>query len=439
MTDSAGQMENYNAAIANATAASDAAIMETIALENEQKLLAATVGDNSVEAFNAYQTAMQHAESAADAAMMTEVKHRAELERVAAAATAAAHAHLDMSMSMTSQMRSTEQAAEDFAASREQAEEKHQENLAKLQKRGAARAVKFNVDAEKEKLAALHDSLKLQEMRQAEFTDKTKESTKLAKEMQIEKLQEQIAEQTALLDNYYAGRLVQQGENVSGLLAKEQERYAAEIAMLEENRVAQEAAQRESLGRMVLQQFEAWAQLKGLTAEQALEMRLAISEEYGLIDEKASAVIRNQVQGWERYASSANVSATEVVQQAARVTEAIESIPSNKTINIDVVFSKRGAGRAAAEQARGAALPGMDARDPFAEMQHGGFSAGGLTLVGDAGPEMVHLPPGARVRNNTQTMYDQRTFNYNVQGAGAAGILAQQQRAATRARFARTM
>jgi hypothetical protein len=39
----------------------------------------------------------------------------------------------------------------------------------------------------------------------------------------------------------------------------------------------------------------------------------------------------------------------------------------------------------------------------MAGMANGGFAKGGMTLVGERGPELVQLPAGARVFSNTQT------------------------------------
>jgi hypothetical protein len=106
---------------------------------------------------------------------------------------------------------------------------------------------------------------------------------------------------------------------------------------------------------------------------------------------------------------------------------ALDAIPREIVIRIREEISR------APTTSRGFTGRGGDA------MQAGGYARGGTTLVGEQGPELVSLPPGAHVSNNTQTMYDNRTFNYNVNGSGGAAILADQQRRQRRANFARTM
>ena len=51
-------------------------------------------------------------------------------------------------------------------------------------------------------------------------------------------------------------------------------------------------------------------------------------------------------------------------------------------------------------------------------MANGGVSSGGLTVVGERGPELVNLPKGARVHSNAESrrMVGGNTINVNVSG-----------------------
>ena len=49
-------------------------------------------------------------------------------------------------------------------------------------------------------------------------------------------------------------------------------------------------------------------------------------------------------------------------------------------------------------------------------MANGGVSAGGMTIVGERGPELVNLPKGSRVHSNTNSkqMVGGTTNNFNI-------------------------
>ncbi len=68
--------------------------------------------------------------------------------------------------------------------------------------------------------------------------------------------------------------------------------------MLAANREEQEAEQKRSLGRMVLQHFEAWASMTGLTADEMLKMQTDIAQKYGLIDSTAAEHLRSMESNW---------------------------------------------------------------------------------------------------------------------------------------------
>jgi hypothetical protein len=160
----------------------------------------------------------------------------------------------------------------------------------------------------------------------------------------------------------------------------------------------------------------------GLATTQSIGMAAAMTElTGGLADGSVKA---------EDFASSlSNVTGrtNDGVSAFENYKRALDAIPREIVIRIREEISR------APTTSRGFTGRGGDA------MQAGGYARGGVTLVGEQGPELVSLPPGAHVSNNTQTMYDNRTFNYNVNGSGGAAILADQQRRQRRANFARTM
>lgn len=75
-------------------------------------------------------------------------------------------------------------------------------------------------------------------------------------------------------------------------------------------------------------------------------------------------------------------------------------------------------------------FPGVTINTPnIPQLAHGGISSGGMTLVGENGPEMVHLPSGSHVKSNPDTMSnrgnggDQRVILEFAAPAGTAEAL----------------
>lgn len=122
-----------------------------------------------------------------------------------------------------------------------------------------------------------------------------------------------------------------QAEGNAILIAEENARYATELAGLQASRAAQEEAQRLSLGKMVLQNFESWAQMKGITAEQMLEMRTAIAKEYGLIDESTAQTVSTLVAGWEAWADGTDVSTAQAIENMQTAVNAATTMDTDTT------------------------------------------------------------------------------------------------------------
>jgi len=159
--------------------------------------------------------------------------------------------------------------------------------------------------------------------------------------------------------------------------------------MLAESRAEQEAEQNRSLGRLVLQHFNAWAQMQGLTGEEMLAMQLDISEKYGLIEENAAGRVNAMASNWT---SQLAVMRGEASSFTDGVMKSLAALPSEKRIKIIYETS----GRPTTE--RGGGFGGGDAQATGTA-----FALGGTTLVGEFGPELVHLPRGARVISDAPT------------------------------------
>ena len=60
---------------------------------------------------------------------------------------------------------------------------------------------------------------------------------------------------------------------------------------------------------------------------------------------------------------------------------------------------------------------------PIPMMAKGGIAKGGLTLVGEEGPELVNLPKGAMVHSNAESRrMGGNTINVNVSGSWSIGF-----------------
>ena len=305
---------------------------------------------------------------------------------------------LDASADWTAYAQDTTESVAEAAADKEKIEQTHADKLATIQKKGQATSLQVNAEAEQAKIDKLRERLTIALQQESEFTDKTKESTKMAKDLQITSLQEEIIGKETLLADYHAGRLVSAGQNVDGLLAEEDRRYAAELEKLNESRVEQELAQTQSLGRMVLANWNAWAEINKVSDETMFNMQMFIQEKYGLITEEGAEMARNMVADFEIIKAGG----IDAFQQIKAAQDAIAR-------HIALTFSVREVGKAAAEEKYGSAIPGLGGTPNFAS---GGTSPGGRTMVGELGAEMVDLPRGSQVTPASQ-VNDNRTYRFD--------------------------
>ena len=308
-------------------------------------------------------------------------------------ATAAREASADFS----SFLRDQSKTAEEFTKEREDIETEHQENLAKIAKKGQSTAIRFDAAAEEERLSRLKERLIVSLAQQAEFSDKTKVSQRQSKEFSIANLQEEIATREQRLADFHAGRLVKAGINTAGLVAEEQARFDQEIAIHDAGRAEQERIQHEALGRMILENTEGWGLMAGATAEQIEAMKLKVAEQFGIITEDGAKMARDTK---DAVIAEFQLMSRVGVEAFDAITNAINRIP--RTVVVDVQLQERIAGAVLVDPGERGEPPGMAA---------GGISPGGRTLVGELGAEMVDMPRGARVTPASQTN-DNRQFTF---------------------------
>jgi hypothetical protein len=326
-------------------------------------------------------------------------------------------------MQFTRQLDSMQETSRQFASDREQIETEHQVKIAELQKRGQATAVQLNLAAEEQKLVDLQFKLDQRQRKVDEMTGKEKESVRIAKEHALSEAQTEYAEQQMLLDNYHAGRLTKQGENVNALIEEENRRKDAAIAAIDEQMAKQQQLQEQQMGQMLLQTFDQWGQQKDIPVEKMIEMRTAIAEEYGLVSEGATELVTDMVGEWDRWASDTKVSTDDVVgYMGAVITETgkVKSELIDLTAEEYVIKVRY--------ETSGAPSGGGGGGDVGGGIPQ--FAHGGGFIVGDGGPEMVTIQPlGGNTYNDT----------FNITDGNAMAAVQENRRRQRRSGYARTM
>jgi len=165
----------------------------------------------------------------------------------------------DLGRQFSGQVQEMERTAESFAERRAEIEQQHQQRMQDLAKRGQSYAVRLDLEAEQEKLTNLQWRAEQAARQLNELTGKERESSRMAKEYALEQAEAQLAEQRQLLDDYAAGRLVKQGENVDALIAEEQrlhsERLAGLDAQMKKEEEARQAQVKADVGATAISQL----------------------------------------------------------------------------------------------------------------------------------------------------------------------------------------
>jgi len=88
---------------------------------------------------------------------------------------------------------------------------------------------------------------------------------------------------------------------------KTAEEVARELKILEEAWAKEQEAQRKHLGQMLMQQIDVWATMDETVAEHALEMKLVVAEQFGIITEEAAEMASGTLailEEWRRKGAS---------------------------------------------------------------------------------------------------------------------------------------
>jgi hypothetical protein len=253
---------------------------------------------------------------------------------------------LDATMQWTSYYDDVEEKAANFVTDREQLETDHLEKLEELRKRGQAKTITIDEEAELAKLANLQNKLAIALQSQAEFTENTALSTRMRKDAEIATLQTGITDQEKLLDDYYSGRLIKAGENVNALIGEENRRHTEAVAGLEAEIAKTKELQRQQLGTLMLDTFETWAEIADVPPKEMLEMRTAIAKEYGLISEEEAQLIGLSLGTWETWQdhmyTNTEQTATQLgkdIEQVRALQEALGELPDMKVIEVMIKHS----------------------------------------------------------------------------------------------------
>lgn len=311
---------------------------------------------------------------------------------------------LDTSISFSKFNRDVQEDKRKHAQTIEDIEAEHQKNLDDINKKGGSSRKKVNLEAENEKLALLQSRLAIALQQQSEYTDKTNESTKMAKTLQIQTLQKQIAEQQGLLQNAADGYIVVLGKNVAEDIALENTRYNEKKRLAAEANALVEADQRRSLGQLVLQSFDAWVQINGGVTEETMKMRAGLAEEYGLVDKGSAEFVGKMIDTFDKWKTGSNKSVAEVTKEldtaaaaAFNLGDAVNKLPAIKEIEIKVTQT----GVQVTQGGKGPVL---------SEFQHGanfvvppGYPDDSFPFMASTG-ERVIVIPREQVTTNNYTM-----------------------------------
>jgi hypothetical protein len=261
--------------------------------------------DDSAAAHDQYQRALEWTERALDDTARAALE-LAEAEHVALQATVAHEEYLfNAAISFTDFNRRREQSAEDYATRVEDLEQEHQDKLTELAERAQARRVRVDEEGVALSIRIAQGKLDALLKKQSEFNDKTTDLERAKTEAAIRNLEGEITEKTGMLQLSHDGYLVMKGENVDNLIAEENRQYEEELKLLEASRQEQEAEQQRSLGRMILNHFNAWVEMNlatdGFTDEEARfvsEMRKEIATDYGLLEIEQKRTLDRMERDW---------------------------------------------------------------------------------------------------------------------------------------------
>lgn len=102
---------------------------------------------------------------------------------------------------------------------------------------------------------------------------------------------------------------------VDARIAKENEGYATEITNLTSSYQAQQAAQRQHLGLMLIEHVNAWALMGEVSSERAVEMTAALGREYGIQADNASLTFGRMVGSMLDWRDNASISTASVISE----------------------------------------------------------------------------------------------------------------------------
>ena len=381
----------------------------------------------SVDSWNQYSDAIASSERAQDDAAASALELGKAEGLAAQAAADAAAKRLGLSISWTSQLDSMKESSEQFAADRESLDAQHQARLAEIAKKGQSRSIQINVEAEQKKLGELQYRMEQAQLKVEEMTGKEAESTRIGKEHTLSEAQTAYAQQQKLLEDYSASRLVTAGQNTDAMIAEEQRKYDESVRLMDLQMEKQAQVQKQALGQMMLQSFDAWSEGKDVPVEKMIEMRTSIAEQYGLVGAGATDLVTDTVGEWDRWAADTKISTDDVVRYMSNVIDATGNVDRElvdltaKEWNIRVRY----------ELLYPEGLDPKRAPRPTGDAQ--GVSAQGIsapTVSGIGAPATVHAPV-----TNTETYHE----TYNILDPRAMAVIQENQRRQRRASLSRYM
>ena len=373
-------------------------IMSVIGAQSEGITFNEEFADSTLRASEAHDYAIRSSEAYTEA-----------LRKQAVATMELEKARLGIAMTYTDFEENAVKAAEQAAEKREEIETSHAEKVAEIRKKGQTWYKQIDVEGTQLELRIAKGRLAEMLARQADFDAETSDLARARTEKSIRELQTEIEQKTGALQSAHDGYVAMSGKNIDDLLEQENAHYADQVAGLEKSQADQEAAQKKSLGRMILQHFEAWVEMNlaadGFTKEEAeyvTRMRQEIAEEYGLVTQSAIDSMNEQEERWKE---SMAIMTGEAAGFFDYFMQQFNALPTEKVMRIRTELSEKPTD-----------IPGK---------QHGGqVFAGQPYIVGEAGPELFIPSTTGQVVDNrtTQSMDSHDTYNFSTPAAAAIAL-----------------
>lgn len=219
-------------------------------------------------------------------------------------------------------------------------EAEYQNKVLEIEQAGRDAAAAAGLQGDAIRLADLQYKLDLELQKQAEFTEKTKESVRMASEHKVALLRAQIDAEQALLDGRTGAAATAYATATNLEIAEAQrnkdeqlrilnEQYGEEQRKMAESQAAERDEMKRHLGELLLQRINYWVESGKLTAEEGARLTNTVMEQYGIIDKESLATWQNATKAIDDYALGVTTSLPLVETQLGLTAEGITNMTTD--------------------------------------------------------------------------------------------------------------